>query len=495
MITAVAVGSTVFFSTPKYEASTDILQRHTGIDRALIGSDIFGSSSDTPERTLDTAIQLVKSPEVIQAVTASIGSERLGNRSLAEMVDVSLVGQTDVFRITVTDTDPQLAADVANAFATSYINWRQQADRNALEQARQPIEAQLNAFPDDQRDSATYKNLSDKLESLKLVESLQTADEEIVKPAVAGTSPVSPKPVRTGAFALVVSLVIGIGAVFTRDRLDTRVRNVDEITRRIDKPILTTVPKLTQDVRLITLDRPASPGAEAFRLLKTNLGYAKPDREIKSIMVTSAEPSAGKSTTIANLAVTLARASQRVIVIEGDLRRPRLSEYLQLDNHLGLTNVIAGNASLRESLQMIEAEDLVISVDYPSDVVNGPPATSMNGVKPIYCATSGPLPPNPGELAASEKLGALIAEASDYADIVLVDAPPIGAVGDAVSMAGKIDGVILVIKLGQTSKKSFRLMQDFIDTVPADILGVVVTNANAAGKYGGYNYYDGYGYA
>ncbi|MHB1412283.1 MAG: tyrosine-protein kinase domain-containing protein [Thermoleophilia bacterium] len=495
VITAAAVGSSVFLSTPKYQASTDLLQRNTGINQAIVGSDIFGASSDTPERRLDTAIELVKSPDVLQAVTTAVGSDRIGNRSLEDMLNVSLVGQTDVFRITVIDRDPQLAADLANAFATSYISWRQQVDRNAIEQARQPIEAQLNAIPADQRDSGNYKSLSDKLESLKLVESMQTTDEEIVKKAVANSSPVSPRPVRTGAFALAVSLVIGIGAVFTVDKLDTRVRSVDEITRRIDKPILASVPKLPSGESMVTLEYPASPAAEAFRLLKTNMGYAKPDKQIKSIMVTSAEPSEGKSTTIANLAVTLARAGQRVIVLEGDLRRPRLSEYLQLENRMGLTNAIAGNASLRESLQMIEAKDLAIAVESLGDELRDLPAASMNGVKPIYCATSGPLPPNPGELAASEKFGALINEACEYADIVLVDVPPVGAVGDAVSLAGKIDGIIVVIKLGQTSKKSLRLMHDFIETVPSNVLGLVVTNADTAGKYGGsYDYYNSYGY-
>ena len=497
VITTIAVGATIFFVTPKYQASTDLLQRRSGINRVLVGSDILNNSQDQPARTLQTTTELVKSPAVIQAVAAAIGSDRLGNRNLGSMVDVSTVSQTDIFRITVTDTDPQLAADVANAFATNYINWRRQVDHDTIEQARKPIEAQLNATPAEQRGSADFQSLSDKLQSLKLVESMQITDEEIVRPAVANPAPVSPKPVRTGAVALVVSLLIGVGAVFTVDQLDTRVRSVDEVTRRMDKPVLASIPKQqSADANMVTLKSPASSGAEAFRLLKTNLGYVKPDKEIKSIMITSAEPSEGKSTTIANLGVTLARAGQRVIILEGDLRRPRLSEYLGLENRIGMTNAIAGSASLRESLQMIEASELAISSERLIDSLDGLPAASLNGVKPMYCATSGPSPPNPGELVASEKFGSLVAEAREYADIVLVDAPPLGVVGDAASLAGKIDGIILIVKLGQTSKKSLKLLQDFIENVPTNVLGFVITNADADRVYGkNYDYYDSYGYS
>ena len=211
-------------------------------------------------------------------------------------------------------------------------------------------------------------------------------------------------------------------------------------------------------------------------------------------MITSAQQGEGKTTTIANLAVTMARAGQRVIILDGDMRRPMLHRYLKLDNSVGLTNVIAGNCTLRESLQMIEAQDLALfsGGGMRDTAMSGFAAASTNGVKPIYCATVGPLPPNPGELISSEKFSSLIAEACQYADIVLVDAPPLGAVGDAASMASKVDGVVVIVRLAETSKKSLGLINHFIETVPTRVMGVVVTNATADGS--GYGYKGSYYY-
>ena len=492
---ALAVGATIAFTTPKYEAYTDLLERRSGLDRAFIGTDLFSELGYQPDRVIDTDVELVKSPEVVNRVTDRLGNE-LGATSPAGITSVSPLNKTDILRISATSENPQIAADVANAFAEEFINWRKQADQNVLTAAREPVEAQVNATPPDQQDSASYRALIDKLDSLKLVEMMQTGDLEVVKPAGVPGSPVSPKPLMTGTLVFFVTLLLGIVLVLLKDRFDTRVRSADEITEKIDKPILATVPQIPSSSNgfPVTLSNPTGGCSEAYRLLKTNLGYIQPDRQIKTIMVTSPEPGEGKSTTIANLAITLARAGQRVIILEGDLRRPMLSTYLGLDNSVGFTNAITGACSLRESLQMIEAERLSYSAasSYRAEgSTHDRMFQSMNGIKPIYCATSGPLPPNPGELAASDRVGGLIAEAREYADIVLIDAPPLGLVGDAAGLASKVDGIVLVLRLMQTSRKSLDEIGTFISTVPGNVLGLVVTNASASNGYG-YESYGGY---
>jgi Mrp family chromosome partitioning ATPase len=499
VITSVAVGATLMFSTPLYQSSTELLQRRSGVDRVLLGSDLFGASSSSPDRDLQTAAKMVKSPEVVSAVTNHLGDE-LGGRNPVLLVAVNAVKQTDILEISATDPNPQVASDVANAFTTEYVKWRQQVDHDILAQARGSIELQLKATPVEQQDTPSYKSMTDKLETLKMFENMQTNNLEVIKPAIPAVSPVSPKPVRTGLVAFVASLILGVGSVFVVERLDTRIRHTDEITRRIDRPILASVPgPVNLKGSLITLSHPSGSYSEAFRLLKTNLGYVEPDKEIKSIMVTSPEPGDGKSTIIANLAVTMARSGQRVIVIEGDLRRPKLSQYMDLSNTVGVTNVIAGDCSFREALQMIEADDLTIasggSPEMDDAAAYGIPLPSTNGIKPIYIVTSGPVPPNPGELAASEKMASLISEARGHADIVLVDAPPLGVVGDAASMASKVDGVVMVMRLAQTSKKSIADLQNFIERVPCNVLGMVINNSGANGSYNsGYAYYEQSGY-
>lgn len=486
VITVVAIAATIVFETPLYQSSTDLMQRDTGLDRVLLGSDLFIESSYQPERTMQTAAELVLAPEVVARVSEKLKND-LNGKNPAGLVNVSLVKQTDIFRITATDPEPELTAKVANAFATEYISWRREVDQQALRDARAPIEAEVESTPEDQRQGGDYQNSVRVLTQLKLAESILTNDIEVVKPATVPGAPSSPRPMRTGAIAFFVSLIFGVGIVLTVDRFDTRVRSTEEVTRRIDKPILTSVP-WSANGSMVTLLDPSSPSSEAYRLMKTNLTYVMPGQELKSIMVTSPEPCEGKSTTIANLAITLARAGKRVIILEADLRRPMLYKYLDLDNSIGLSNAIVDSCSLRESMQMIEASS--ISIPELSSG-NGKPGRS-NPAKPIYCATAGPLPPNPGELVASDKLGALIEEASGYADYVLIDAPPLTAVSDAASIASKVDGVVLVVRMAKTTKRSLDFVKErFIDSVPCNILGIVVTDATSNGSYGSY-YYGGY---
>lgn len=499
VVTAGVVGAMMLLKTPRYESSTDILQRRSGLDKALIGSELFLESESQPERKMETAAELVVSPEVVNAVSKKLGA-RLEGRDPASLVDISVLKKTDILRVTASDPDPQLAADVANTFAAEYINWRRNVDHDVLQQARAPIEAQLLAFKPEELESVTYRVLSDKLESLKLIEAVQTGDLEVVKAAVVSPKPSSPNAMRIGTIALIVSLIGGVGLVFIIEQMDNKVRSVDEIVADIDKPVLAAIPRVPNfrgNGSLLTLTKPSSPGSEAYRLLKTNLSFVEPDNPVKSILITSATPEDGKSTTLANLAVTLARSGRRVIIIEADFRRPVLSEYLELEGAIGLTNTIADSCSLVESLQVIEVEKLVVGhqkslhENRSKEVLSGAifKKNANSEIKPIYCAVSGPLPPNPGELAASEKMGTIITEAGKYADVVLVDSPPIGLVGDAASLAARVDGVMLVVKLNHTTREHLRHLRDFSESIPCKTLGIVATNAGGDGSY----YYK-YGY-
>lgn len=499
VVTTGVVGAMMLLKAPRYESSTDILQRRSGLDKALIGSELFLESESQPERKMETAAELVVSPEVVSAVSKKLGA-RLKGRDPAYLVDVSVLKKTDILRVTASDPDPQLAADVANTFAAEYINWRRNVDHEILQQAKAPIEAQLRTFSPEDYESVTYRVLSDKLESLKLIEAVQTGDLEVVKAAIVSAKPSSPNAVRIGTIAFIVSLIGSVGMVFVIEQLDNKVRSVDEIVAEIDKPVLAAIPRAPNfrgNGSLLTLSKPSSPGSEAYRLLKTNLSFVEPDNPVKSILIASAAPEDGKSTTLANLAVTLARSGRRVIIIEADFRRPVLSEYLELEGAIGLTNMIADSCSLVESLQVIEVEKLVIghqkslnesiNKEVLSEAMFKENANSE--IKTIYCAVSGPLPPNPGELAASEKMGTIITEAGKYADVVLVDSPPIGLVSDAASLAARVDGVILVVKLNNTTREHLRHLRDFSESIPSKTLGIVATNAGGNGSY----YYK-YGY-
>ncbi len=212
---------------------------------------------------------------------------------------------------------------------------------------------------------------------------------------------------------------------------------------------------------LITLTDARSPQAEAYRSLRTNLEFSSLDRPIHTLLVTSAAPDEGKSTTLANLGVISAQAGKRVVLLDCDLRRPRLHEFFELSNNLGVTTAI------------LSAETAL-----PLQATNIPNLRVM---------TSGPLPPNPADLLASVRMKALLEQVAADADLVLLDAPPVITVTDAALLAAKVDGVLLVVSAGQTKREHAQRAKDLLAKVNARLVGAVLTNAALdASVYGAY---------
>jgi capsular exopolysaccharide synthesis family protein len=208
----------------------------------------------------------------------------------------------------------------------------------------------------------------------------------------------------------------------------------------------------TDRTELITLTHPRSPIAEAYRSLRTNLEFSSLDRPLRTLIVTSAAPEEGKSTTLANLAVTMAQAGKRVILADADLRRPVQHKLFGLHDAPGLTNlVIDGDASREPPLQ-------------------------PTGVPNLQLLASGPLPPNPSELLSSRRMTEIIAGLAERADVVLFDAPPVIAVTDAAVLASRVDGVLLVIYAGKTRREYVEKARALLDKVNAHVVGAVLTN-------------------
>lgn len=213
---------------------------------------------------------------------------------------------------------------------------------------------------------------------------------------------------------------------------------------------------------LITKRHPKSPVAEAFRTLRTNLGYTSPDRPLKSILVTSAGPEEGKSTLSANLAVVLAQAGSRVLVIDADLRKPVMHKIFELENRRGLTNALVEDAD-------------------PAELVR---ATDLPG---LFVLTSGPIPPNPAELLGSARMQRLLPRLVAGYDLVLVDTPPVLAVTDAAVLAPLVDGAILVARSGVTRTDMLREAKEALERTGVRLLGAVLNGLKP--ETDGYYYY------
>lgn len=214
---------------------------------------------------------------------------------------------------------------------------------------------------------------------------------------------------------------------------------------------------------LVTLTSPRSPVSEAYRTLRTNLEFSSLDQPLRTMVVTSPGPEEGKSTTLANLAVTLAHAEKRVILVDCDLRRPSQHEIFGLSNGVGLTTMVVDEEAMRD------------------------PPLLETGVEGLQLLPSGPLPPNPSELVGSRRMAEIISALSERADIVLFDAPPVIAVTDAAVLASRVDGVLLVIKAGTTKRDHAKRAKALLDKVNAHVVGAVLNNIKMDTSY--YSYY------
>lgn len=218
---------------------------------------------------------------------------------------------------------------------------------------------------------------------------------------------------------------------------------------------------MTNPSLLVALRQPRSPAAEAYRTLRTNIQFSSLDRELKTILATSTAPDEGKSTTIANLAVTMAQSEQRVILVDCDLRRPSLHTLFQVPNEVGLTS-------------MILAQDDRLMPLHPTEVQG------------LLLLTSGPLPPRPADILGSRRMQAVIERLKGEADVVLFDTPPVIAVTDAAVLASKVDGTLLVVKANQTTRERAKQARQILDKVKAHIIGVVLNDAAIDEGYGYY---------
>lgn len=215
---------------------------------------------------------------------------------------------------------------------------------------------------------------------------------------------------------------------------------------------------------LITHTNSKSPISEAYRTLRTNIQFSSVDKQIKTLMVTSSMMSEGKTTTSTNLAETFAQAGNRVIIVDADLRRPRVHQVFGVSNQQGVTNVLAGQVDLKGAVKVAGSQ--------------------------INILTSGPIPPNPSELLGSTKMKELVQVLSDHYDIVLIDTPPVNVVTDAAVLSTLVDGVILAIASGKTEIEAGKRALKSLEAVNANVIGTVMTMVPVTKKgYYGYQYY------
>ena len=493
----VAVGLVVGFSlrqTPVYQATTEVLRQTAALDQTLFGTSVF--QFQDAQRQLQTGANLVKLNAVAQMVKDDLESTR-STESLLKMVSVTTANETDVIRISAESPSATEAAAVADSFARQFIRYRQQANRSILAAADEKIVAELGQMSTEELASERGVTLTQKHEELGILQSMQTGGFELVQEASVPTSPISPKPLRNGAFALVGGLVLGILLAFLLDYVDRRMKDEETLEREFGLPVLASVPRMgrrwgpgyrKRSRKLIGFADSQSPFLESFRTLRSNLRFYQLENRTQTLLVTSGLPREGKTVTVVNLGLSLALSGARVILLEADLRRPMLHHYLNLDSKVGVSSVLAGTSTFSESLQPVRVPDFVSD----PGLNGGNPARGSTMQSTMLCMTSGPLPPNPAELLSSPRMRELLATAAEHAEYVLVDTPPLLLVSDALNLADHADGIIVATKIKGTTIDEARDVRTMLQRSGSRALGLVANGVSKKrrgyyrGRYRGY---------
>lgn len=379
---------------------------------------------------------------------------------------------------------PAAAAAIANAYAAALIELRKQWEQERYKAAQEVVKNQLKLFTSAQSKLTTdYADLAQQLTYLQIAEATATGDFRVIVPATPPSSPASPKPLKSAALGLGVGLIAGIGLAFLAGRLDTRVRSHRQAADILGLSVLGRLPRISRHAlrqdSLVALTEPDGHFSEALRMLRTNLDWASIDEPMSSLLVTSSLKGEGKTVTVCNLAVTLARAGKKVIVIDADLRDPQIHRVFRLRNSVGLTSVALGRVEVKDALQVFAqpetTTELPPSLLATRDSLSGSGTPADGWARNLRVLTSGPLPPDPGEVVASRRVATTLQEITALgADYVLVDTPPILSVSDSGALSASVDGLLMIVNLDRARRQTLADAREQLNALPCRKVGIVV---------------------
>lgn len=418
-----AGGAASILIKPTYSAETQLFVaiQSSGSVQELQQGNTFSQAR------VQSYVKTVRTPIVLQPAIDSLGLQ-ITPEELSKKVTASNDLNTVLINIQVLDNSPVQSAAIAQAVANSLIK--------AIDTLEKP------------RGGGT-----------------SPVSLSVVAPAEAPTAPSAPNTRLNLLLGFIIGLALGVGAAVLRSTLDYRIRGEADFRLVSDAPVLGGI-SFDSDASkrpLLTQAPPQSPRAESFRQLRTNLQFANVSGKAKTVLITSSLPGEGKSTTATNLAIALAQAGQAVCLVDADLRRPMVNDYLGLERNAGLTTALVGLADIDDLLQQWGDEGL-------------------------YVLTSGQIPPNPSELLGSDEMRKLITRLENLFDTVIIDAPPLLPVTDAAVLAQHVGGVVVVVGSQKIKRQDLQKSLGALDMVGATVLGVVLNRLPAKGP-------DAYAYA
>ena len=465
-----------FRQTPIYEARAPVLLQPRN-NQSVFSPDA-GVRLD-PGLVVETEIAVLASGPVREEVVKKIGP--------VGRVRVTQVRQTLVVEVRARDRDPARAAQAATTYAETFIDLRSKQRVDQILSAGTSIRAKIaetdariaeidkeaaatnRADPNVQRSIETRRLaligqqtlFRQKLDQLEVDASINAGGAQLLAPAAAPGTPVQPKPVRNGLLGGIVGLLLGIGLAALFEALDDSIKTTEELRLIAEGlPVLAAIPTFPTRLGLAPKD---SGAAEAYRAARTSLQLLRLDHPVGVVQISSSGPGEGKTTTLANLAVALSANRLRVLMIDCDLRRPRLHKVFGVQNSVGLTSVLSGKVSLRSAIQKVPGDPRLV------------------------CLPAGPAVPNPSELLSSSLTAEVMRAVKKRFDVVLVDCPPALVVTDAVVVASCVDATIVVAQAGKTTRRQLRSTIEHLSQVEGPLRVTLLNRADTGGSYG-YSY-------
>jgi polysaccharide biosynthesis transport protein len=460
-----------------YQASASLL-----LNRQDLGAELTGVSnpvlSGDPARFAQTAAEVARSSQVARLALRQARITDLTAEDLLADSSVTPRLNADLLEFAVKNHDPLVAERLANTYADAFAQYKLELDTADIVSARAQLTsriARLRAQGD--TSSGLYRSLAASEQQLRTMQLLQS--KNVVLNSTGGGKKVAPMTLRTTFFGAVLGFFVGIAIAFLWEALDTRLRSGQQIEDVLGLPLLARLPAPPRRLapnQLAMMEEPAAVYADCIRILRSNLDVVNANLSAHSVLITSCSQREGKSTTIANLAVAFARAGRNVALVDLDLRQPALGKYFNLaDDAVGVADVALDGVALEEAIQLV-------NVTAPSDRTRRP-ATSREKPPRLSVLAAGRPLDNPSEFASSEALHTLLSHLNREFDLVLIDAPPMGIVGDAVAIAPYVDALLVVVREGMTQRRAMRDLVRELDLVSAAKLGFVLTGADVQERY------------
>ena len=500
-IVAVAASLAVSLAqTPMYRTSTTI-------SIAPVVSPVSGGTSDATAG-VSSSLDILNSTDTKNEVIERIGSPADATFAAASSGSGSNANNASSnITITATSDDPLRAALIANTYVEVFIERRLQADLDRNRLASEVVAERLDEVntalrtgdtlpeqnpddPDAQVQVPTNENADLESQRRLYSEQLRALEDQkrfieqgrvsVLNPASVPSAPYEPTTIRNVVLALIIGLAAGVALAYAREQFDDRVDSADSVERATGGlPLLGVVPldrlwTAAGDPRIAAIDEPKGAVAESYRTLRTSLQFSQLDRELKILQLTSARSLDGKTTSVANLGVSLARSNINVLLVDLDLRRPRLHRFFDLPNDIGFTSVVLDPSLIGEAVATSE--------ELPT----------------LHLLTSGPRPPDPSEVLASKATSDVLHSLASQYDIVVLDSPPVLGVSDPLVISSVADATVLVVRARATNIGEVEGATELLRKVQANLIGTVVNGVDTRGskyKYNyGYGYQYGYGY-